>query len=338
MSNLRKESIFLEKKQRRKQANSAPRNLHLFCRHIEAGNTMLQTHMRELSNAATAITEGITALRFQLAQERQRFRLLWSTVASVLGKTTTDFAEVVGTPSKFGMQACSERNRVRSSHTPTKGKRRSRSADEDEVLFPTRKRWRRSANDEDSPSPGQSLDLRLLRRENVSPAERTGPLSPACSSKECSKSNPHPSSLPSPMSFPTDYSHPHRPKSPRLRSPPRSPGMRQRDWFSDVYDSDNERWLFIRDRRATGKWQYYHSLEREEVWREYGNIQINFDQSCRSVDTAYEFVFHWKDYDVPYTGSDNVLTPSHPDYPSDLRDKSPPEPRQQQSRKKGSRR
>ncbi|KAF4615304.1 hypothetical protein D9613_002519 [Agrocybe pediades] len=335
MSNVPKKSILPKQKQRRKQANPAPQNLRIFCHQVEAGNTVLQTHMRELSNAVTAITEGISTIRVQLAQERQRLRLLWSMVASVLGKTTMDLAQVAGAPSNFGIRACSKYNSVGSSHTPAKEKRRSQCDDEDEVTMPTRKRCRRSANVEHFLPPGQETYFRLLRREGVSSPESTGPLSPSCFSKEYSRSNPHPSSLPSPMSFPTDYSNPHRPKSPHLRSPPRSPGMRHQDWFYESFDSDNERWLFIRDRRATEKWKHYTNLEREEVWRSYGDIQLNFEQCCQSVDTAYEFAFHWQDYDVPYAGSDNVLTPSHPDYPSDLGDKSPPEPRRQKLQKKG---
>ncbi|KAF9555239.1 hypothetical protein CPC08DRAFT_712218, partial [Agrocybe pediades] len=99
------------------------------------------------------------------------------------------------------------------------------------------------------------------------------------------------------------------------------------NWSYTKYDFRRKHWIFVRDRRVTKKWKIIEEKEQKVIFGRDGNLQINLEQCCRAVDTTYGFQVVWRDYDVPYAGDDNVLTPSHPDYPEYLRSEPPPERR-----------
>ncbi|KAF9554595.1 hypothetical protein CPC08DRAFT_821612 [Agrocybe pediades] len=327
MSTLQQKPTSLDQKQNRNlskcplstqstlSSNAAPRNLRLICDQIAVGNAGIQAHIRELSNAAAAITEGISALKAQLTRESHRFHAFRIVLASFLGRPMPIVsAGTVGLPSPARtapMRASSEENRIGATYTPTKVKKRSsRANDEDEVDNSPRKRRRLPLD------AYKQAYVKFRSQEDISTFKN--PDSP---------SDPRLSPSLSPASTPTNYLQPKRPASPHPKSRPPSRMMPHTDWFYTKYDFRRKHWLFVRDRRATKKWKLIEEKEQKVIFGRDGNLQINLEQCCRAVDTTYGFQVVWRDYDVPYAGDDNVLTPSHPDYPEYLRSEPPPERR-----------
>ncbi|KAF4614797.1 hypothetical protein D9613_002521 [Agrocybe pediades] len=170
-------------------SSAAPRNLRLICDQLEAGNAGIQTHIRELSNAAAAITEGISVLKAQLIPPRRLDLLQAST-----GR----------------MRACSVGNRISTTYTPTKAKKSSRASDEAEADNKPRKRRR-------LPLYAYDAHPKFRKRQDIS--TDSGSMS---NNSDC-RCDCRLSSFSSPASFPTIYSSkPNRHTSPQLKSPPPS--------------------------------------------------------------------------------------------------------------------
>ncbi|KAF4611131.1 hypothetical protein D9613_006539 [Agrocybe pediades] len=326
MSTVRRKSTSSEQKRRQKSANypfshrrtqwpdPAPRNLRLICDQIDAGNGVLQAQFQELSNAATAIMEGISALKAQLTRESRHFHVFRTLVASFLGKPLPVVAaETVKSTSTVRTRAFSEGNRIDTTYTSTKAKKRSSCANEENEVdnFPRKRRRLPSY-------VYQETYLKFRSQENISTDSGS-----TFDNPDCPRDPRLPSS--SPISIPTNYSKRNRLASPQPRSPPPSRMMPHTDWFYTKYDFRRKHWIFVRDRRVTEKWKIIEEKQQKEVWRSYGTLQINLEQCCEDVDTTYGFQVDWEDYDVPYAGDDNILTPSHPNYPEHLRSKPPPE-------------
>ncbi|KAF9554594.1 hypothetical protein CPC08DRAFT_766618 [Agrocybe pediades] len=191
-------------------SNAAPRNLRLICDQLEAGNAGIQTHIRELSNAAAAITEGISVLKAQLIRESHRFHVFRTAVASFLGRPMPAvFAETVGSPSSFNRSNASLFKLAPLTHQP-KQKKSSRASDEAEADNNPRKRRR-------LPLYAYDAHPKFRKRQDISTDSGS-----TSNNSDCRGDCRLPS-FSSPASFPTIYSSkPNRHTSPQLKSPPPS--------------------------------------------------------------------------------------------------------------------
>ncbi|KAF9563442.1 hypothetical protein CPC08DRAFT_760802 [Agrocybe pediades] len=301
-------------------------------RHTPSGldnlNSSFEDRFWELGQATKIIVDQIRDLQARVMVEKHGLKILFYLMSS-LGKPATN--PVDGNVRRKTLSALTT-----SPHTiPRAGLKRSRSpindsSEENEPCIPgdifddyrtpTRKR-RRLSTSQSLSSPGARTCFANSRLSDDLPAYGSWTVS------QPSSSHSLPSSTLTTYPNVRDDAYGQPPEYHELFIRPRSPDFfRKKRYFLDKYDREKQCWTLIRDWRSTDAGKLEAACLLEEGWRDCGTFQADLEDCARMTDTTFEFKAWAKYFDVPYSGDKNVLTPSDPDYPERLRNKSPPPP------------